>query len=96
MLQILLNKPVANISFPFFAFFQVDDDQKGWLTYEETLIGLRGVNPRLKDAEEKYLYRVRFFSLKLFLCSGCFSKIGPKKIIHNFKGKAKIFNRFCV
>ena len=39
--------------------FQVDDAGKGWLEGEDVMIALRGVNSRLTEAEEEYLYRVR-------------------------------------
>ena len=38
--------------------FQVDDAGKGWLEGEDVMIALRGVNSRLTEAEEEYLYRV--------------------------------------
>ena len=37
---------------------QVDDAGKGWLEGEDVMIALRGVNSRLTEAEEEYLYRV--------------------------------------
>jgi hypothetical protein len=36
----------------------VDDNGVGWLEGEDVMIALRGVNNRLTEAEEEYLYRV--------------------------------------
>jgi len=38
--------------------WQVDDDHVGYLEGEDVMIALRGVNNRLTEAEEEYLYRV--------------------------------------
>lgn len=37
---------------------QVDEDDDGMLDFEETLMGLKGINRGLSDAEQEYIYRV--------------------------------------
>jgi hypothetical protein len=36
----------------------VDEGSSGWLEGEDVMIALRGVNNKLTEAEEEYLYRV--------------------------------------
>ena len=38
--------------------FQVDENNLGYLTPEQVLMGLRGINRGLTDSEEEYIYRV--------------------------------------
>jgi hypothetical protein len=37
---------------------QVDDERLGYLSPEQVMMGLRGVNRGLTDAEEEYIYRI--------------------------------------
>lgn len=48
----------GNIEMYRHAFDAVDDNGVGWLEGEDVMIALRGVNNRLTEAEEEYLYRV--------------------------------------
>ena len=51
----------------------MDEGQSGWLEGEDVMIALRGVNNKLTEAEEEYLYRVcTVFSVKNFVESSFF------------------------
>ena len=39
-------------------YLQVDEDSKGYLTEEETAVGLGAINPNLRDSDMVYLFRV--------------------------------------
>ncbi|XP_060607641.1 titin-like isoform X9 [Ruditapes philippinarum] len=48
----------GNIEMYRHAFDAVDEGSSGWLEGEDVMIALRGVNNKLTEAEEEYLYRV--------------------------------------
>ena len=46
---------------------QVDEDSKGYLTEEETAVGLGAINPNLRDSDMVYLFRVSVRQLEVYL-----------------------------
>lgn len=51
-------------------FNQVDENKKGWLTGTDAMIALKGVNSKLTETAEVYLYRVSVLMISVSLLHG--------------------------